>query len=219
MKDVVMSKEMPYLRIDVDPASLNQSLTQTVLDTPSLGHYQNIGADLYVSEQTIDIAGLTKAELTFYPLSGDVQRAALSMGLTEGFCVEWILVSAYPMDFRSSAVNTLNMWNHLPGQLEGTTEFQNIMWGRGWVWTRNTTLVQNFGVQVHTSLLGSGEPTNGDNLYVYRVIRLIGPTAGGFVEIPAARLLISGQVRQEAEYAQVMRMRRSYELAQETDVD
>ena len=219
MKEVVLMKELPYLRIEVHPVELTQTIFQELADTPQVGHWQEIGADLYVHESTIDIAGLTKLEDTFYPLSGDVQRGAVSMGLCDGFLTEWILVTAYPIELRSPYVTNLNMWNHLPGQLRGTTEFQNIMWGREWVYTRNTTLVQNWGVQVHTSMLGSGEPSNADKLYVYRVVRLTAPIAGGSTEIPAARLLLSGQVREEAEYSQIMRMRRSYELAQETDVD
>jgi hypothetical protein len=68
--------------------------------------------------------------------------------------------------------------------------------------------------------MGSGEPTNGDRLYVYRIAALIGATpASGFAELPSVRLLIAGQLREEAEYQQIMRLRRSYELQQSYDED
>jgi len=220
MKDVVLMKNLPYLRIDVDPG-LAQSVGPVPADTPELGYWSLSGLPdpLFVHEDTIDIAGYVVDELTFYPIAGDVQRAATSLGATEGFLQEWVLVCAAPIEPRQAVLTQLNMWNHLPGQLKGTTEFQNIIWGRGYTWTRNTNLLQNFAVQVHSTLLGSGEPTNGDKLYVYRIVRLISATAPGSVELPAGRLLLSGQVREEADYSQIMRMRRVYELQQELDVD
>jgi len=45
------------------------------------------------------------------------------------------------------------------------------------------------------------------------------PTPGSFAELPSARLLISGQLKEEQEFQQIMRMRRSYELQQTYDED
>ena len=173
-------KDLPYLRIDVAPGSLAQSIgvNPPIVggETPSLGTWTET-ADLFIHQSTIDIAGLTNMELTFFPISTDVQRPATSLGVTEGFVTEWIIAAASPIDFNEVQIGDLNMWNHLPGQLPSTRRFANVIWGKAWVWTRNTTLNQNFGVAVNTTLCGSGEPTNGDNVYVYRVVRLTAPTA------------------------------------------
>lgn len=223
MKDVVFMKDLPYLAVSVDPVSFEQTIGAYLPDTPAFGHWENVGGvvnALFVNEQTIDIAGLTKMELTFFPTSGDVQRATVSMGPTDGFATEWILVTTSPYDVsNANAITSANMVFTLPGQLSNGGEFEQIMWGQAWTWTRNTSLVQNIAVPVNTTLLGSGEPTNGDKLYVYRIIRLNAPTTGGIAEFGAARLLIAGQIREEAEYQQLMRMRRTYELQQTYDED
>ena len=212
-------KDLPYLRIDVAPGSLAQSIGPALpAGTPILGTWTET-SDLFLHESTIDVTGWTKEDFTFFPISTDVQRPASSMGPTEGFLTEWILVAASPIDFDSVAISDINMWNHLPGQLSSTRRFNNIIWGKAWTWTRNTNLLQNFGVAVNTTLFGSGQPTNGNELYVYRVVRLTAPTQPGAVELPAARLLMAGQLKEEEEYAQIMRMRRVYELQQEYDED
>ena len=220
MKDVVLSKNLPYLRIENGPFG-------SIIDggalpnTPDWGSYTDNG-NLFIHESTIDISGLTTVkDMTFYPMSGDVQRPAMSMGLTESFVSEYILVCNAPVTFDSQKMTDLNMWNHLPGQFEISNTFQNIMWGQVWTWTRNNNLDQNFGIAVNTTLCGSGEPSNGDKLYVYRIARLHLPSGaeGTYIELPACRLLLAGEVGEEAEYQQLMRMRRTYELQQGRDED
>lgn len=220
MKEVVLSKNLPYLRIENGPfgSIINGG---PLADTPQWGQYTDNG-NLFVHESTIDIAGLTTVEdMTFFPMGGDVQRPPMSMGLTESFVSEFILVTAAPVDFSPTAMTDQNMWNTLPAQFEQANSFQNIMWGQGWTWTRNQNLLQNFGVAVNTTLCGSGEPSNGDKLYVYRIARLHAPSGdeGTFVELPSVRLLLAGEVKQEAEFEQIMRMRRTYELQQTHDED
>tara|TARA_Y100001938_G_scaffold137717_1_gene202321 strand:+ start:1735 stop:2397 length:663 start_codon:yes stop_codon:yes gene_type:complete len=220
MKEVVLTKDLPYLRIDVD-GGMAQSIGPVPGDTGDFGTYEQAPGvnELFVHTSIIDIAGLTKQELTFFPIAGDCQRPATSMGVTQAFVVEWIIVAASPIDFSGTTINTLNMWNHLPGQLPSTRSFQNIMWGKAWTWTLNTNLLQNFAVAVNTTLLGSGEATNADKLYVYRCVRAISPTQVGFIELPAVRLLLSGQIREENDLSQIMRMKRVYDLQQEHDED
>lgn len=223
MKDVVFEKDLPYLAIDVAAGSLNQSIGPPLPNTPMSGHWENVGGvidALFVCKEVIDIAGLTKMELTFFPTSGDVQRTAVSMGPTDAFATEWILVTRSPYDVENAlSITAPNMVFSLPGQLSNGGAFENFIWGQAWTWTRNTSLQQNFAIAVNTTLLGSGEPTNGDKLYVYRIIRLTTPTTPGIAEFGSARLLISGQLREEAEYEQLMRMRRTYELQQSYDED
>jgi hypothetical protein len=225
MKEVVLQKDLPYLAIDVAAGSLQQSLGPYLADTPMTGHFVLVGTGinaLFVHQDTIDIAGMTNMELTFFPTSGDVQRSATSLGPTEGVAIEWILVTRSPIDLSGQPEQVYEanpMTFALPGQFSNGGAFENIIWGQGWTWVRNTSLIQNFAVAVNSSLLGSGEPTNGDKLYVYRIIRLSGPTDPGLAEFGSARLLISGQLREEAEYQQLMRMRRTYELQQSYDED
>lgn len=220
MKDVVLTHDLPYLAIDVEPGTLNQTQAPGLPNPGPLGTWRRqsvAGGEYFVYEDYIDIAGLTTQELTFFPVGGEVQRAALSLGPTEGFVEEWILATVTPIKFGQD-YTALNDWNHLPGQIS-SVEFQQLMFGRVYTWTRNTSLNQNFAVKVHESNAGSGEATNGDRIYIYRLIHLIAPTSPGVAEIPAARLIMAGQLREEKEYQQIMRLRRSYELQQQPDRD
>mgnify|MGYP001349285367 CR=1 FL=1 len=222
MKEVVLTKDLPYLRIDVD-AGLAQSIGPVPSNTGDFGEYVQASGtnELFVHTSTIDIAGLTKQELTFFPIAGDCQRPASSMGVTQAFVVEWIIVAASPIDFSGTTINTLNMWNHLPGQLPSTRSFENIMWGKAWTWTLNTNLLQNFAVAVNTTLLGSGEATNADKLYVYRLLFIYDTSSTGLtnVTVPPARVLFAISTKEEATYSYMMRLKRSYDLQQSPDVD
>jgi hypothetical protein len=143
------------------------------------------------------------------------------MGLafaTGGYIQEWIYVCAAPMT--ADVVPQFMTWN-LVGQGASPTEFQNVIWGKSWTWALNTTIPSNWAVAINTTLMGSGEPTNGDTLYVYRIVSTVAhtPTVGSFAEVPSVRFLMSGQLKDEAEYQQLMRMRRTYELQQTYDED
>ena len=135
-----------------------------------------------------------------------------------GWINEWIWVARSPTEYRFTAAAMKNL---LMGQGATHTEFDNIVWGQSWTWAQNTAIVPQFGVAINTTLMGSGDATNGDKLYVYRLVSLAGPTPtpGSFVELPSVRLLLQGQLKSEAEYAQIMRMRRVYELQQGRDED
>lgn len=218
MKEVVLMKNLGYLQLDTaNPAA---AIGPTTYGMGTWSTFPGIN-NVFVMEEQIDIAGLTNMELTFFPLSGDVQRGPTSMGLAygaQGIINEWIYVCAAPMD--ASIGPQFMTWN-LVGQGANDTEFQNVIWGKAWTWVNNNSLPSNFGVAVNTTLMGSGEPTNGDRLYVYRIVSTVGftPTVGSFAELPSARLLISGQLKEEEEYQQLMRMRRTYELQQTYDED
>jgi len=219
VKDVVLTKNLGYLQLDTS------GLTAAIGPTSyNMGTWEPVSGitNIFVMQEQIDVAGLTAMEFTFFPLAGDVQRGPTSMGLayaTQGIINEWIYVTATPIDFTTSPQS---MTFNLPGQ--GSicdTEFQNIIWGQSWTWAFNASVPSNFALPVNTTLMGSGEPTNGDRLYVYRVVSTVGyvPTPGSFAELPSARLLISGQLKEEQEFQQIMRMRRSYELQQTYDED
>lgn len=218
MKEVVLMKNLGYLQIDT--ANVAAAIGPT---TYGMGTWTTFGGinNVFVMEEQIDIAGLTNMELTFFPLSGDVQRGPTTTGLafqTQGVINEWIYVCAAPMD---ASVGPQFMTFNLVGQGANDTEFQNVIWGKAWSWVNNSSLPSNFAVAVNTTLMGSGEPTNGDRLYVYRIVSVNGfsPTLGSFAEMPSVRLLISGQLKEEADYEQIMRMRRVYELQQGRDED
>jgi hypothetical protein len=218
MKEVVLTKNLGYLQLDT--ANVTAAIGPT---TYGMGQWETTTlTNVFVMKEEIDVAGLTAQELTFFPLAGDVQRGPTALGLayqTGGVITEWIYVTAAPIDFR---VNNATMLYNLVGQGSTCdTEFQNVIWGQAWTWAFNASVPSNFALPVNTTMMGSGEPTNGDRLYVYRVVSTLGftPAPGSFAELPSVRLLISGQLKEEQEFQQIMRMRRSYELQQLFDED
>lgn len=219
MKEVVLVKDLGYLQIDTAASTAAIGPTSYGLGT---WEAHPLGTtNVFIMREEIDIAGLTNMELTFYPIGGDVQRGPVSMGqafAAGGLINEWIYVTATPIEFfPGPSAQTFT----LPGQGSNTSEFTNILWGKAWTWVANASLPVLMGVGVNQTLLGSGEPTNGDRLYVYRVVSPLAFSAGvgTFAELPNVRLILSGQLREEAEYSQIMRMRRSYELQQSYDED
>ena len=74
-------------------------------------------------------------------------------------------------------------------------------------------------VQVGTHQIGSLKPTASDRIYSYRLVVSGAPFAGGRFDVYAARHLINVDVKEEEDYRYLMRLRRSYELAQNHDED
>ena len=212
MKEVVLTKDLGYLQIDNTGPNVAIGPTRYGVS----GSWTLTPGNVFIMEQQIDIGGLTDMTFTFFPTGGDVQRGGpVSLGLTNGYVVEDIIVTSSPI---VANVGLSPFTFILPNQ--DKTEFQNIIFARKYVWSLDTALPQNFARQIHTSLAGSGEPSNSDTLYVYRRVALVGRTPGvGSVDIPSCRLILTGQMKEEAEYQQIMRYRRSYELAQEYDRD
>jgi len=233
VKEVVLQKDLPFLELEVEPGTNAILIRNTRPDqyAYNLGSWTRLASKgtgyNFIHESVIDVAGYTGEDMTFFPIAGDVQRGITSLGLTTGYVTEWILASTVPIINSSlSSITSLNFPFTLPGQYsqgndtESGIDFDQLIYGRLNVYTQNTNLNQNWGVRVHTSSLGSGAATNGSKIYVYRVIRLDDAQGPGFfATIPSGRLLLSGQLREEAEYAQIMRMRRSYELQQSYDED
>jgi len=233
VKDIVLQKNLPYLELEVQEGTNEIVIRRNTPDdfAYDLGNWRRLASKgvghNFIFEDVIDVAGYTGEDMTFFPVAGDVQRGITALGLTTGYITEWILASTVPITNASlSAISSLNFPFTLPGQYaqgndtDTGIDFGQLIFGRLNVYTQNTNLNQNWGVKVHTSSLGSGSATNGSKIYVYRVIRLDDAVGAGFFAIiPSGRLLLSGQLREEAEYAQIMRMRRSYELQQSYDED
>ena len=217
MKEVVLTKLLGYLQIDE-----GAPIPEIGPNTPGAGTWIKGSNNTFYQATEIDITGLTVQELTFFPTSGSVQRGPVSLGLGLGIINEQILVTVTPLPSGRFPPNPGQMLFSPTGfDLEDEMEFQNIIWGRAWTWNVNTSLPGNFGVPINIADLGSGSPTNGDTLYIYRFISVAGYThgAGYNAEVGPARVIITGQLREEPEYQQIMRLRRSYELQQTYDED
>ena len=67
--------------------------------------------------------------------------------------------------------------------------------------------------------LGSLEATASDRIYSYRILHITAGTSATQVNLYMARHIIRTEAKEEAEFRYLMRLRRSYELAQNHDED
>jgi hypothetical protein len=73
-------------------------------------------------------------------------------------------------------------------------------------------------VLLNENQIGSLDPTASDRVYCYRILAMGTPFTGTRIDVFNARYLLQANVKEEAEYQYLMRLKRSYDLAQ-TDRD
>ena len=74
-------------------------------------------------------------------------------------------------------------------------------------------------VTVNEQQIGSLQPTASDRVYSYSVLVMGSPIGADTITISPCRHLLRAEAREEKEYEYLMRLKRSYELQQEPDVD
>ena len=67
--------------------------------------------------------------------------------------------------------------------------------------------------------LGSMNPTASDRVYSYRIVSVSLSGTNKDVTVLASRQILSAEAREEPEFEYLMRLKRSYELQNEPDVD
>ncbi|NIQ90333.1 MAG: hypothetical protein GWN93_15420, partial [Deltaproteobacteria bacterium] len=67
--------------------------------------------------------------------------------------------------------------------------------------------------------IGSLESTASDRIYTYRILNITGGTAAAQINLYYARYIIRVQAKEEPDFQYLMRLRRSFELAQNHDED
>ena len=74
-------------------------------------------------------------------------------------------------------------------------------------------------IQVSSNQIGSLKATATDRIYSYRIVTAGSPFVGDRFDVLACRHLLRAEAKEEAEYQYLMRLRRSFELAQNHDED
>ena len=115
----------------------------------------------------------------------------------------------------SFMTGTLNQYNNAPGMLGTPIDYHMITMGNLRVMyksaqvTTSSTLIPF--ITQFSSPFGSGEPVVTQKLWCYRFVYYAG-RASETMEIPAARMILRGEVADEKEYVYIQRLRRSYEI-------
>ena len=172
--------------------------------------------DYAVSQTYFDMSGMTIDEKTLFIEAATVQEGSNFeiTGPTGAKLWVYDLITSIPFD--------LTIWNYrmglgFPAVAGGLLNFEHVLYGRYRLFANDVDFAGTTPVLVTSDTFGSGQPTNSDRLYSYRIVIPFGTVTGAIV--PPARHLILATAREEAEYAQIMRMLRSYELQQSYDED
>lgn len=178
------------------------------------------GSNAFVSQNYIDLAGMTKQEKTAFFEAGGVQDASLPSGTTTAGDVLLVadIMTSIPLTPTEAVAFTAGLAN-LANSTAGVT-FDQTIYGRIRTFISDIdTVAANYMVLIGDQQLGSLEPTASDRIYSTRcVIFGIGNTDGTII-VYGARHLLRTVVEKEAEYQYLMRLKRSYELQQSSDVD
>ena len=183
----------------------------------------------FVLQQDIDLSGYAMDKKTFYPYSSFEQRSGITNGkfaaaLTkQPYIVDMTIISSVPLnnnDLLQSITGQAVGFPIYSGYTDGTGRFNRgqIIHGEvKWYTTDSTFSVageNNILKLVTREVFSSLEPTAADKLYCYRVLFVSTASGEGVLcNWPSSRVLLPGNISSEPKLEYMMRLKRSYELA------
>ena len=195
-------------------------------------NYARLGIDIPYWQSFIDLAGYTRQNnLTFFTndralLDPGVYRSTIGQGGVPAynFFAEMItVVTSGPVDAEvliAEFVASASPNNGNPSYDGSTLDWDQVILGNNTVLAvDNEVGGQALLTKLRNHYFGSGEPTNNDRLYITRFIVVSEASSIDVDEtlgIPACRIVMRGFAADEEEYVSLMRMYRSYELAQKS---
>ncbi len=189
--------------------------------------YQQLTPGVFLQQQDIDLTGYALERKTFYPYSSFEQKGGttsarfIAAPTTQPYMAEFIIVSSVPLSnndlFASIATAPgFNMPN-LPLAVGRFNRAQIIHGSAKWYTVDNTMSVAggyNTLRLIDTYNFSSLEPTAADKLYCYRLVTVTSvPGETLNASIPPARVILPGSISSEPKLEYMMRLKRSYELA------
>ena len=215
-----LNAEFPLLNVQWDR---NTNAYEFVTTTP----YTQLTANAWFSQQDIDLSGYAMQKKTFYPYSsfeqrgGGVSAQTTATITSQPYVGDITLISSVPLDNAALTLALTFSPGFIPGSGSGlNSRFDRsvILHGERKVYTIDSTVIvaggNNFMKLIDRQSFSSLEPTAADKLYGYRIVVL----AATFSELesaylPASRVLIPGTLSKEPQLEYMMRLKRSYELA------
>ena len=199
----------------------------TSMFNQTFGGYTQLAADVFYAQQDIDLSGYSMQKKTFYPYSSFEQRSGAvfvetSASIAEQpYVIENTIVSSVPLFFTDliiSAGGSVSPGFNFGGA--GTMRYDRsvIIHGESKIYTLDNTISVSGQIDafklIDRQTYSSLEPTAADKLYCYRILYF--SSARGEIEdvvIPDSRVLIPGTLSTEPKLEYMMRLKRSYELA------
>ena len=189
----------------------------------STGEWELLDANLgyFLSSGYFDLAGMTLQEKTLF-FSGAMVQDYLAPSIGSGVVGDTMVIVDLMMTtpfednnklFESYAVGF--------GFLGSHENFEQVTYGRSQVMSLNVdALASAQPVLLHQNHFGSGSATASDRIYTYRLVRFVKASdAARSLTLPGCRHILSADAKEEPEFEYLMRLKRSYELQNEPDVD
>jgi len=186
--------------------------------------YQSIGNGTFLHESSIDLTGYAMDKKTFVPYSsfeqlGGFYAAEIPAALTQQpYLQDLTLISSVPLSRDDLVAGTeLHPGFTSTGGLNRVNR-DVIIHGDCRSYTVNTTMAvptKNAALILdNRNVFSSLEPTAADTLFCYRVIRMVSQNENATViQVPTKRVLLPGTITKEPQLEYMMRLKRSYELA------
>lgn len=179
--------------------------------------YTNQG--VFVSSTYFDLAGLSMDEKTLFfkgALVQDVINPATQQSAPGDALLQLDLMSVRPLSNDEIFFFIVN--GNLQGPGSSTLTYHETVYGRvrQFVTTVDTATWGSMSL-LSSNQLGSMQPTASDRIYSYRMISAAGSLTG--LTVYGCRHLLAAEAKEEPDFEYLMRLKRSYELQNEPDVD
>ena len=187
--------------------------------------YEQLHSVIWVNEVDLDLSGYALQKKSFFPYSSFQQTGALYSGqwiaaiTQQPYVMDTVLISSVPLD--NAAL--IQAASQAPGftQFSGSPLNYNrdvIIHGESRTFTVDSSLSvaggNNTLTEVDRHVYSSLEPTAADRLYGYRLILISEKNGQGEgLTLPPLRVIMPGTITEEPKAEYMMRLKRSYELA------
>lgn len=182
-------------------------------------------------EDSIDLSGYHLQELTFFPELAFKQMNPLMymQGSDGGTAVDMIVITTVPQEVDWLYLHLISGGG--PGMPETGTfppagqtpvDWQAVPYCSIDIRARNDATPGDFGVMtlIDSGQLGSLQPTAADKLFIYRIVFPFTNTAPNIqftqLMVPSVRIGFRGEMAMEADREYLMRLKRGYELANQS---
>lgn len=186
------------------------------------GDFEKLGPNIFAASKYIDLAGLSLDSETIFPQAMTVQMTSQPFinTIAAGRQLAILdLITSVPIDL------TLAYWaNGIwltdgPGFSLSESNFEHVLYARNNAYSTTLDLAATWPQLVSTHQYGSMAPTASDRVYCYRIVTFDNDPDVTSITLPATRHLLVVDVKAEPEFEYLMRLKRSYDLQNEPDVD
>jgi len=237
-KERTIVAEIPPAQFDVD--TTNGDLTPT-LDKYSGGWVPHpVYNNAMTWEGSIDLTGYAMEDLTFVPFASFRQTGTYTAYVGGVGYIRYDCITSAPMTI-DEFVNTVvagggpgftQFFDPSVSDVYSDIERTQVMHAEGYLYARDTSYPgTDFLQERYSNTASSLEPTAADKLYVYSMILVDrdndpspgdpgavppippGDNYGSLLIVPPTRIIMPGKWMKEPELEYMMRLKRSYELA------